>query len=237
MLEVRALTGGWGPTTIVEGVSLEVAAGETVAIIGRNGVGKTTLLELIADRACRVAGSIRIEGQEVSGLPTHRRARLGLGYVPQAREVFASLTVGEHIDIAAQPGAWTRKRVLDLFPSLAERIGSRAGLLSGGEQQMLAIARALLCNPKALLMDEPSEGLAPVVVEHLARAIRALCADGSMAILLVEQRIDVALDLADRYLVMDRGRIAAAGATSELRERSEDLPILMGLAAGETRNV
>jgi branched-chain amino acid transport system ATP-binding protein len=230
MLELRELTGGWGPTTIVENVSLSVIPGETVAVIGRNGVGKSTLLELIANRAHLASGSILLDGRDVSSLPTHRRARLGVGYVPQAREVFASLTVGEHIDISERPGRWTRRTVLDLFPSLAARLPSRGGQLSGGEQQMLAIARALLGNPRVLLMDEPSEGLAPVVVEHLVHAIRAVAAERSMAILLVEQRIDVALDLADRYVIMDRGRIVAEGVTDDLRDRQDKLPAMMGLA-------
>jgi branched-chain amino acid transport system ATP-binding protein len=230
MLELRELTGGWGPTTIVENVSLSVAPGETVAVIGRNGVGKSTLLELIANRARLASGSILLDGRDVSGLPTHRRARLGVGYVPQAREVFPTLTVAEHIDISERPGRWTRRTVLDLFPSLAARLASRGGQLSGGEQQMLAIARALLGNPRVLLMDEPSEGLAPVVVEHLVHAIRAVAAERSMAILLVEQRIDVALDLADRYVIMDRGRIVAEGVTCDLRDRQDKLPAMMGLA-------
>jgi branched-chain amino acid transport system ATP-binding protein len=230
MLELQQLTGGWGPTTIIENVSLSIAPGETTAVIGRNGVGKSTLLELIANRAHLASGSIILDGKDVSGLATHRRARLGVGYVPQAREVFSSLTVDEHIDISERPGRWTRSTVLDLFPSLAARLSSRGGQLSGGEQQMLAIARALLGNPKVLLMDEPSEGLAPVVVEHLVHAIRAVAAERSMAILLVEQRIDVALDLADRYVIMDRGRIVSEGTTDELRERQDELPAMMGLA-------
>jgi branched-chain amino acid transport system ATP-binding protein len=229
MLELRELTGGWGPTTIVENVSLSVAPGETVAVIGRNGVGKSTLLELIANRAHLSSGSVLLDDRDVSGLATHRRARLGVGYVPQAREVFSSLSVAEHIDISERPGRWTRSTVLDLFPSLAARLSSRGGQLSGGEQQMLAIARALLGNPRVLLMDEPSEGLAPVVVEHLVHAIRAVAAERSMAILLVEQRIDVALDLADRYVIMDRGRVVAEGMTDDLRERQDELPAMMGL--------
>ena len=230
MLEIRALTGGWGATTIVEAVSLSVAPGETVAILGRNGVGKSTLLELIANRAHRASGSISLDGQDVSLLPAHRRARLGLGYVPQAREVFTSLTVREHCDISERPGRWTRARVLELFPSLAARASSRGGQLSGGEQQMLAIARALLGNPSVLLMDEPSEGLAPVVVEQLVQTVRAVASERSMAILLVEQRVDIALDLADRYAIMDRGRIVNLGTTDDLRQRQNEIPEMMGLA-------
>jgi branched-chain amino acid transport system ATP-binding protein len=231
MLELREVTGGWGPTTIVEDVSMTVGAGETVGIIGRNGVGKSTLLELIVNRARRSAGAILLGGADLSSMPTHRRARLGLGYVPQQREVFASLTVREHLTISQRAGRWTCEAVLGLFPSLAERMGSRAAMLSGGEQQMLAIARALLGNPSVLLLDEPSEGLAPVVVERLAGVLKALAQDRSMAILLVEQRIDIALDLSDRYVIMDRGRIVQHGSTPELRRRQDALPAMMGLEA------
>jgi branched-chain amino acid transport system ATP-binding protein len=229
MLELRNLTGGWGPTTIVESVSMTLLPGQTLAIIGRNGVGKSTLLELIVNRARRFSGSIWLDDQDISTLSTHRRARLGLGYVPQQREVFASLTVREHIAIAQRPGRWNRDVVIDLFPSLAARLDSRGNQLSGGEQQMLAIARALLGNPRVLLMDEPSEGLAPVVVEQLVQAVRSLAADNSVSILLVEQRIEVAFDLAERYVVMDRGRVVQDGATADLRERKDELPGLMGL--------
>jgi len=231
MLELKELTGGWGPTTIVEAVSLSVALGETVAILGRNGVGKSTLLELIAHRAHCVSGSLFLDGKDITPLAAHLRARRGLGYVPQAREVFASLTVREHFDISRRPGRWTPAKVFDLFPSLAARALSRGGQLSGGEQQMLAIARALLGNPRLLLMDEPSEGLAPVVVEQMVEAIRAVVSERSMAILLVEQRVDVALDLADRYVIMDRGRVVARGAAEDLKRRQDELPEMMGLVS------
>jgi branched-chain amino acid transport system ATP-binding protein len=229
MLEIRHMTGGWGPTTIVEDVSVTVADGQTMALIGRNGVGKSTLLELIANRARRVSGTVRLNDEDISTLPTHERARRGLGYVPQQREVFASLTVKEHLAIAQRPGRWSEAAVLELFPSLAMRMSSRGAELSGGEQQMLAIARALLGNPSVLLMDEPSEGLAPIVVEQMVHAMRALVDDGSLSILLVEHRIDVALDLATRYLIMDRGRVVHSGATADLRRRQEELPQMMGL--------
>jgi branched-chain amino acid transport system ATP-binding protein len=229
MLEIRHMTGGWGPTTIVEDVSVTVADGQTMALIGRNGVGKSTLLELIANRARRVSGTVRLNDEDISTLPTHERARRGLGYVPQQREVFASLTVKEHLAIAQRPGRWSEAAVLELFPSLAMRMSSRGAELSGGEQQMLAIARALLGNPSVLLMDEPSEGLAPIIVEQMVHAMRALVDDGSLSILLVEHRIDVALDLATRYLIMDRGRVVHSGATADLRRRQEELPQMMGL--------
>jgi branched-chain amino acid transport system ATP-binding protein len=229
MLETRKLNGGWGPTLVVEDLSLQVASGETVAILGRNGVGKSTLLELLVGRAQRRSGSVLLAGGEITGMPTHERARLGLGYVPQGREVFPSLTVAEHLQVAARPGEWTAQRVLDLFPRLGERLPSYGNQLSGGEQQMLAIARALLGNPRVLLMDEPFEGLAPIIVEHLVRSIRKIVQTGSLALLLVEQRVDIALDLSHRCIVMDRGRTVYEGASRELALDEGRIAGLMGL--------
>lgn len=228
MLEVRNLTGGWGPTVVVQDLSLDLAKGETLAIIGRNGVGKSTLLELLSGRARRISGSVRLGDTDLAAAKLHRRVAHGIGHVPQEREVFKSLTVDEHLLISRRPGVWTRDKVLDLFPGLAARIGSLGGQLSGGEQQMLAIARALVGNPQVLLMDEPSEGLAPVVIEQLVGAMRALTVDKSLGILLVEQRIDIARDLADRFVVMDRGAIVHRGQIEEL-DRTENLAELVGL--------
>jgi branched-chain amino acid transport system ATP-binding protein len=229
VLDLVGLTGGWGPTTIVEHLRLSVAAGETVAIVGRNGVGKTTLLELIAGRAQRQAGDIRLNGQNMNRLPIHERARAGIGYVPQQREIFASLTVREHLAIAARAGHWSKDRIFELFPSLAARLDSPGAHLSGGEQQMLAIARALVTNPSVLLMDEPSEGLAPVVVEQLVAAMRSLVGGRTLAVLLVEQRVDIALDLASRCIVMDRGTIVGDARSEDYRNGRIDVTEMMGL--------
>jgi branched-chain amino acid transport system ATP-binding protein len=230
VLEVVDLTGGWGPTTIVEHLNLSVSAGETVAIVGRNGVGKTTLLELVAGRAQRQSGEIRVGGRDVCRLSIHERARMGIGYVPQQREVFRSLTVSEHLAIAARPGHWSRDLVLELFPSLSARVNSLGAHLSGGEQQMLAIGRALITNPSILLMDEPSEGLAPVVVEQLVAAIRRLVGGSNLSVLLVEQRVDIALDLASRCIVMDRGKIVRDSSSEDYRNGTIDIGSMMGLA-------
>ncbi|MGB7102360.1 MAG: ABC transporter ATP-binding protein [Xanthobacteraceae bacterium] len=229
MLEIMSLSGGWGSTTIVEDLSLTVGTGEAVAIVGRNGVGKSTLLEIITGRARRSGGTIRLANKDISHQPTKYRAKMGLGYVPQSREVFPSLTVREHIAVSARPGQWSEDRLLGLFPPLARRLHSLGGQLSGGEQQMLAIARALSANPKMLLMDEPSEGLAPVVVEQLIEAMKTMAKAGSLAILLVEQRIDLALELSTRCVVMDRGRLVHQGASIELAEDEERLGRLLGL--------
>ena len=229
MLEVRGLRGGWGPTIVVEDLDLDVAAGETLAIIGRNGVGKTTLLELIMGRARRVAGTLRVDGRDLSEASIHARSAAGLGFVPQEREVFPSLTVAENLRVARRPGPWTEERLFDLFPSLAGRRGNLAWQLSGGEQQMLSIARALHGDPKVLLMDEPTEGLAPVVVERLMDAVQAIAAEKKLAIVIVEQRVDVVLEIADRCIVMERGRVAHMERASALREAPERLAQLIGL--------
>jgi branched-chain amino acid transport system ATP-binding protein len=236
MLSVKGLAGGWGPTVVVEGVDLFLAEGETLAIIGRNGVGKTTLLELITGRARRRVGEILLRGRDIASAPVHIRAHAGLGHVPQQREVFRSLTVDEHLFVGARPGQWDRKRVFELFPSLANRRASLGSQLSGGEQQMLAIARALVGNPCVLLMDEPSEGLAPVVIDELIEAMKLLTRSKTLSILLVEQRVDLAQQFADRFVVMDRGQITHRGMICELEDQRR-LAELVGLSAVDNGHV
>ena len=229
MLEAERLTGGWGPTIVVENVDLNVGDAECLAIVGRNGVGKTTLLEIVAGRTSAKSGRLRLDGQDLVPLSIYQRARAGLGYVPQNREVFPTLTVRGHLAVASRPVRWTREKVLELLPRLGQRLDNLGSQLSGGEQQMLAIARALLGNPRLILMDEPSEGLAPVVVEHLISVLREIIADGSLSMILVEQRIDLALELSDRFIIMDRGQITYQANSADFDLQAGRLPELMGL--------
>jgi len=231
MMKVDQLVGGWSGTVIVEDLSLEISPGECVSVVGRNGVGKSTLLELIMGRASTYKGRVSVDGTDITRDAAHARSWKGLGYVPQSREVFRSLSVREHFAIAERPGAWTQQRILDVFPGLAARIDSSAGRLSGGEQQMLAIARCLLTNPRYILMDEPSEGLAPVVVDQLLEAMRIVVTSGDVALLLVEQRIDLAVEFGDRIIVMDRGKIVHQCLPADLGDDYGDLAEMFGLVA------
>ena len=228
-LELDNVRAGYGETVVLEDIRLTLAAGETLSIIGRNGVGKSTLLATIMGHTTLHGGRVKLHGNDVSALPTYRRVAAGLGYVPQEREIFPSLTLRENLEVAARPGAWTVKTVFELFPRLAERAGNRGNQLSGGEQQMLAIGRALIGNPTVLLMDEPSEGLAPVIVEELARAVKRLAQEGGLALILVEQNSRLALDIAPRAVVMDRGQVVYDGASETLRNDPAKLEHLIGV--------
>ena len=223
-------------TQVLSGVSLSLPRGEVLAVLGRNGVGKTTLLAALMGRATRRAGTIRFHGRPFEAVPVYDRAKAGLGFVPQEREVFASLSVAENLLVAARrppgtSGGWTLDRVVALFPRLGERLRNRGDQLSGGEQQMLSIGRALMGNPSVLLLDEPMEGLAPVIVDQLLAALHRLRAEGEMAILLVEQHLELALAFTHRIVVLDRGAIAydhADGAGPPDRARIDGL---IGVAA------
>jgi branched-chain amino acid transport system ATP-binding protein len=228
-LTVAGLTAGYGDTTILDDVSLTIAQGECVSIIGRNGVGKSTLLETLSGHTTVKSGQIVLDGQQVTAMPANRRVRLGLGYVPQEREIFPSLTVLENLTVCARPGKWGLEQVLELFPSLRTRLVNMGNQLSGGEQQMLSVARALMTNPRLLMMDEPSEGLAPVVVDQLFDAMSLLRDDDDMSILLVEQKVDRALQFSARSIVMDRGRILFDGPSARLDEDSHFLESLIGV--------
>ncbi len=191
-LVLERVSAGYGETVVLEGVALELAPGGTLTVLGRNGVGKTTLLATIMGHTRLRGGNIRFAGREITRLPPYRRARLGIGFVPQEREIFPSLTVEENLAVAARPGKWSLARVYNFFPSLAERRRNHGDQLSGGEQQMLAIGRALMGNPSLLLMDEPLEGLAPVIVDALLAGLDRLKREDDLALLLVEQHARLA---------------------------------------------
>jgi branched-chain amino acid transport system ATP-binding protein len=227
-LELDDLSAGYGETIVLENVALQLRPGETLSIIGRNGVGKSTLLATVMGHTSLHGGRLRLHGRDISSLAPHRRALAGLGYVPQEREIFPSLSLRENLEVAARPGTWTIETVYELFPRLAERQSNRGNQLSGGEQQMLAIGRALIGNPSVVLMDEPSEGLAPVIVEELALALRRLTAM-NLTLVVVEQNTRLALDISERAVVMDRGRIVYDGPSATLQNDPEKLDQLIGV--------
>jgi branched-chain amino acid transport system ATP-binding protein len=213
-LRVQDLVAGYGATLVLDGITLDVPRGGALAILGRNGAGKTTLLRTLMGYTTRQRGSITLDGQPLQALPVHQRVRAGLGYVPQGREIFPSLSVQENLAVALRPGGLSLDAVYALFPSLAARRASTGNRLSGGEQQMLAIGRALCGGPRVLLLDEPLEGLAPIIVETLFARLGEL--RGQLTILLVEQKIDLALSFAETAVVLERGRIVFSGASGKL---------------------
>ena len=221
MLEVRDVHTYYGHSYVLQGVSLRLERGQVVGVLGRNGMGKTTLMRSIVGFTPPRRGEIRFKDRDITGWPANRAVAFGLGLVPQGRRVFPSLTVRENLEVASRgvgrdgAGPWTIERVIQLFPRLGERAASRAGKLSGGEQQMLAIARALMTNPELLLMDEPTEGLAPLLVREVGRVIERLKTSG-LSILLVEQNLALAVQLADYVHVLSRGRVVHSGPAGEL---------------------
>jgi branched-chain amino acid transport system ATP-binding protein len=229
-LELDEVSAGYGETVVLEKVQLALKDGETLSIIGRNGVGKTTLLATVMGHTSLHGGRLHLHGKDIGYLAPYRRALAGLGYVPQEREIFPSLTLRENLEVAARPGRWTIGEVFALFPKLAARQANRGNQLSGGEQQMLAIGRALVGNPSVLLMDEPSEGLAPVIVEELMRAVKQLAQADGLTLLLVEQNTRLALDVSPRTVVMNRGRIVYDGPSETLKHDASMLDRLIGLA-------
>ena len=228
-LALRHVSAGYGDTVVLEDVSLALEAGESISVIGRNGVGKSTLLATVMGHTTLHGGEVLLGGASLARVPVFRRARSGLGFVPQEREIFPSLTVRENLAVGTRPGPWTAERVFDLFPNLGARLSHAGSMLSGGEQQMLSIARALVTNPSVLLMDEPTEGLAPVIVEALAAVLARLSAEGSLSIVLVEQNSRVALAFSARTVVMDKGRIVYDGASAALAADPERLAKLIGV--------
>jgi len=227
LLELARVTAGYGASVVLDDVSLSVGEADALAILGRNGVGKSTLLVTMMGLTAVHGGELRWLGRDLGSLATFRRTSAGLGWVPQERLVFRSLTVHEHLIAVARPGRWTPPRIYDLFPGLARRRDNFGDQLSGGEQQMLAIARALMTNPRLLLLDEPLEGLAPIVAQELVRVIRTLRADAGMAIIVVEQHARIALSLTEHAIVLDRGRIVHRGPSQALLDAPDQLHRLL----------
>ena len=216
MLSLSKVRAGYGETVVLEDVDLELPERGALAVLGRNGVGKTTLLATIMGHTTFHSGKVTFGGNTIEALPVYERSKLGIGYVPQERWIFPSLTVHENLDVARRPGRWTIERVYDLFPRLRERRAAYGNQLSGGEQQMLAIGRALMGNPSLLLMDEPLEGLAPIIVEMLLKALKKLIAEDSLAVVLVEQHAKLALQVTQNAIALNRGRVSYSGPSAEL---------------------
>jgi branched-chain amino acid transport system ATP-binding protein len=228
-LVLSDISAGYGDTIVLSHISLTLLPGATLAVLGRNGVGKTTLLTTVMGRTRLHDGSIHFESRDISALAIYQRAALGLALVPQEREIFRSLTVEENLTVGERVGRWTLSRVFDFFPSLAARRNSRGDRLSGGEQQMLAIGRALMGNPTFLLMDEPLEGLAPVIVDQLLAGLERLKREEDLALMLVEQHAHLALEFADNAIVLDRGAAVYQGASRELTSAPELMSELLGV--------
>jgi branched-chain amino acid transport system ATP-binding protein len=227
-LRLSGLRAGYGETVILEDVSVTVPERGSLAVLGRNGVGKTTLMATIMGHTSFHAGTIEFNGAKVERQPVYERVRLGIGYVPQGRDIFPSLSVEENLTVAARQGKrWTLERVYDLFPRLGERRHHRGNQISGGEQQMLAVGRALMGNPTLLLMDEPLEGLAPIIVESLLMSLKRLMSEDALAIILVEQHAKLALQVTNEALVMSRGRVIHHGPSDALLRDPERLASLV----------
>ena len=230
LLNVEGLSAGYGEAVVINDVSFSLAEGQTLALLGRNGTGKTTLMNTLAGATRQHGGRISLGGVALHKLPSHQRAGAGIGWVPQERHIFKSLTVHENLTAVARPGKWTPEGVYTMFPRLAERKGNLGTQLSGGEQQMLAVGRALVLNPRLLLLDEPLEGLAPIIVEELLRAIRRITRDEGLSAIIVEQHPQAILAISDSAVVLDRGSIVHRGTARELREAPQLLDHLLGVA-------
>jgi branched-chain amino acid transport system ATP-binding protein len=233
LLQVEEIHTAYGLSRVLFGVSLEIRPGECVCLLGRNGVGKSTTMRSIMGLTPPQTGRVRWKGTDITGWEPYRVARAGLGFVPEDRRIFADLTVWENLDVATRSGQWTTERVFDLFPKLRELAGRNGGYLSGGEQQMLTIARALMTNPALLLLDEPLEGLAPIIVEELTAAIGHMTADEGTAFILVEQHAEVALSLTDEAVVIERGSIVHRARSQDLLADQATLDRLIGLRLDE----
>jgi branched-chain amino acid transport system ATP-binding protein len=230
LLALDKVTAGYGESVVLENISFTLQEGDSLALLGRNGVGKTSLLVTLMGLTRLHRGAIHWRGGDIARVPTYRRAHAGLGWVPQERFMFPSLTVEEHLTVVARPGEWNVDKVYQVFPRLQERRANMGNQLSGGEQQMLAIARALMVNPRLLLLDEPMEGLAPIIVQELMRVIQGLVRDTGMSVIVVEQHARLALSLTKRAIVLDRGCIVHDSDSASLMNDAETLNRLVAVA-------
>ncbi|QGZ42445.1 branched-chain amino acid transport system ATP-binding protein [Pseudoduganella flava] len=230
LLAVERVTAGYGESVVLEDVSFALGEGDSLALLGRNGVGKTSLLVTLMGLTRLHKGAIRWAGNDIAKVPSYRRARAGLGWVPQERHMYPSLTVEEHLTVVARPGPWDVKRIYELFPRLQERRANMGNQLSGGEQQMVAIARALMTNPRMLLLDEPMEGLAPIIVQELLGVMKRLVRDEGLAVIVVEQHARLALSLTQRAIVLDRGCIVHDSDSQSLLDDGAKLDRLVAVA-------
>src|SRR5262252_7467515 len=230
LLAIESLRAGYGEAVVLPDLSLSLAEGEVLALLGRNGTGKTTLINSIVGVTRRFSGKVRLGGLDITPMRPDQRARAGIGWVPQERNIFRSLTVEENMTAVAQPGPWTVEKIYAMFPRLKERRGNFGNQLSGGEQQMLAIGRALTLNPKVLLLDEPTEGLAPIIVEELLKALGSITRSGGICSIIVEQNAQKILGLADRVVILERGTIAHDADSSTLKADPAALERYLGVA-------
>jgi branched-chain amino acid transport system ATP-binding protein len=219
LLAGDVLTAGYGAAIAIHNISFSLSEGEALALLGRNGTGKTTLINTLVGLTTRHHGSVRMSGRDITGLAPEMRAAAGIGWVPQERGIFRSLSVEENLIAVARPGPWTRDRAFALFPRLGERRGSRGGTLSGGEKQMLAIARALVLNPRVLLLDEPLEGLAPIIVGEVLAALQRIRTEEGIGAIIVEQKARTVLAITNHAIILDRGRLVHSGPSTELLAR------------------
>jgi branched-chain amino acid transport system ATP-binding protein len=232
LLAIDGLSAGYGEARVLADIALTLREGQSLALLGRNGVGKTTLVNTIAGVTRHFGGSIRLGGQDIARVAAEKRAHLGIGWVPQERNIFRSLTVAENLTAVMLPGPWTPERAFRMFPRLAERKANLGSQLSGGEQQMLAIARALVLNPKLLLLDEPTEGLAPIIVEELLAALQKLLREEGLAAILIEQHARKILGLTDKAVILERGRVVHASDSRQLLAEPHHLDRWLGVGSG-----
>jgi branched-chain amino acid transport system ATP-binding protein len=230
LLEVTAVSAGYGEAVVLSEISFRIADGQALALLGRNGTGKTTLINTVVGLTTLHAGSIKLDGYDITRRRPEARVRAGIGWSPQERNIFKSLTVEENLTAVARPGAWTLARVFEVFPRLAERRSNLGSQLSGGEQQMLAIGRALILNPRIILLDEPLEGLAPIIVDELLEVLRNVIRSGRLSAIVVEQKARKILGFTDRAIILERGRIVFEGDSVELASSPEKLAAYLGVS-------